>query len=130
MTALVTVVGGVLLGVLSNELFDVLPWIAVRMLRLAARLDARFAGEADLLLAEWEEQLEHLPGKATKLAYAVSLLVRVALRRRMDLAVLALREKPAAGVRQLRDAAGDLVSGLHSLVASSVRSFTCAWRMY
>lgn len=50
-------------------------------LRVAARLDARFDGEAELLFAEWNERLEHLPGKLTKFIFAMGMLCRVAIAR-------------------------------------------------
>lgn len=85
MTTVLAIFGGILLGVLSNELFDVMPWMAVWVLRVAARLDARFDGEAELLFAEWNEQLEHLPGKLTKFVFAMGMLCQVAIARRSDL---------------------------------------------
>jgi hypothetical protein len=75
------------LGVVINDLFDLLPWMARKVLRLAAWVDARFVGEADFLFAEWEERMDRILSKVTKLGFALHLLCGVALVRRIDLIV-------------------------------------------
>jgi hypothetical protein len=75
----------IVLGLVVNELYELAPPTAKGMIRLAARLDARFHGEEKLLLAEWEEHLDRLPGGITKLMFALGILFRVALVRQIDL---------------------------------------------
>lgn len=81
---MLTFLGGLLLGVLGNEVFELTPWLAGRVLRLAARVDARTPDERALLFHEWAGQVDEVPGKLTKLLFALRLLCGVAIARHAD----------------------------------------------
>lgn len=74
----------VVLGLVSNEIGDVAPWLARKILRRASRWEADDEAEADLIFAEQLEFLESIPGRITKLAWAVGRLgfgLRISLAR-------------------------------------------------
>jgi hypothetical protein len=72
MTWLWTILGGVALGLLTNELFDWIGWLAERLLQRAARhLPNAFQQR---YLAEWLGDLDTVPGKLGKLAWALKRL--------------------------------------------------------
>jgi len=134
---LLAIIGGIMLGVVSNEVFDVLPWAAKKILHAAARLDARYDEEAELLFDEWNEHLEGLPGKLTKFAFAAGLFLRVALPHRFDQAMAAVasgqikrfsntvrtkwpRKFVRAAVRAVLAALIAILLGLHNSTASTL----------
>lgn len=65
-----SVVGGIGLGALTNELCDLSPWIARRVLGRAARIEAATREEAELIYAELVSFLEDVPGKLSKLGWS------------------------------------------------------------
>lgn len=69
-TGLATVLA-VGLGALTNELCEISPWLATRILRRAARREARDKDEAELLFVELEALLCEVPGKLSKLIWAI-----------------------------------------------------------
>lgn len=62
------------LGVVTNELCDISPWLARRILRIAARLEDRDKSNASLVFEELAAMLEGIPGKLTKLCWAIGRL--------------------------------------------------------
>jgi hypothetical protein len=72
MTWLWTILGGVVLGLLTNELFGWIGWLAERLLRRAARyLPSAFHQR---YLDEWLGDLDTVPGKLAKLGWALKRL--------------------------------------------------------
>jgi hypothetical protein len=65
------VLGAVVLGALTNELCDLAPWLARRILRRAARIEASTRDEARLIADEYLMLLEDVPGKFSKLVFAL-----------------------------------------------------------
>lgn len=90
-------------GLVTNELFDLAPWLARRLLRRAARLEAGTPDETPLILEELTALLDEVPGKLTKLLWALGRhtnAVRLVKRRRS--ADLARPAALAAAVREDR----------------------------
>lgn len=85
------VIGGVLLGVAANELFELLPWFARKVLKAAAHLDASDETEAQLIYREHIARIQDLPGKLSPLCVAMSFLIKVALAQRVRSTVLSVR---------------------------------------
>jgi hypothetical protein len=73
-TAFWTAAMAVVLGLVSNEIGDVAPWLARKILRRASRWEAEGEAEADLIFGEQLEFLESIPGRITKLVWAVGRL--------------------------------------------------------
>lgn len=88
---MLTFLGGLFVGVLGNEVFELMPWLARKVLRLAARVDARVPDERGPLFDEWAAQLDEVPGKLTKLLFALRLLCGVGIARHVDKAWCAVR---------------------------------------
>jgi WhiB family transcriptional regulator, redox-sensing transcriptional regulator len=74
MTAVAGVLGlMILLPLALNEFGELAPWMARRLLCLGTRLLGS-PDKIDRYAEEWSADLEHVPGKLTKLAYAVGVL--------------------------------------------------------
>lgn len=86
----------VVLGLLTNELFELAPWFARRLLRRAARLEGEDPAEAALLVADMAATLEEVPGKLAKLLWATGRLTN-ALRYPWQRSRQRRREEAAAG---------------------------------
>jgi hypothetical protein len=69
-----TALAAVVLGLLTNELFDLAPWFARRLLRRAARLEKVDLEEARLVFEYMAANLEEVPGKLGKLFWATGRL--------------------------------------------------------
>jgi hypothetical protein len=69
------------LGIITNNLYDLMPWLAHRILLRAAKLEAGTPEETSLIYAESAAVLDEVPGKLTKLLFAISRLTRALLRR-------------------------------------------------
>jgi hypothetical protein len=85
MTIIWGIVAAIGLGVLTNELCDLAPWLARLLLRRAASLEAKSPEEAMLIYDEMAATLDEVPGKLTKLLFAAG---------RMTLAFRHLRWRP------------------------------------
>ena len=70
----VTTVAAVVVGAITNELCDLAPWLAIRLLRVAARLEAVSREERHLLFEEMSAMSDEVPGKLTKLLFAIGRL--------------------------------------------------------
>lgn len=90
-----------------SEFTEVSPWLALRLIRACARM-LRDQESADRFIEEWGAELERIPGKLTKLAYALGRLlllpltfreVALTIRKRKSTAI---NEEPAP--RSLQDA--------------------------
>jgi hypothetical protein len=64
----------IFLGALTNELGEIAPWLARRMLKRAARIEARNQQEPEAIYQEYLLLLEKIPGKLLKLGFAVGRL--------------------------------------------------------
>jgi hypothetical protein len=69
-----TGVTAVLLGLVTNELFEWSPSLARRILRWAASWQADSPEEADLIYAEACEYLDAMPGRLSRVAWAIGRL--------------------------------------------------------
>ncbi|MDQ3786670.1 MAG: hypothetical protein M3422_05420 [Actinomycetota bacterium] len=74
----VTTVAAIGVGAITNELCDLAPWLAVRLVRLAARLEAATPEEKHLLFEEMSAMLDEVPGKLTKLLFSIGRLTYAA----------------------------------------------------
>ncbi len=82
--AVLAAVTGLVFSLVANEIGDVSPWLARRILRRASRWEAANCTEADLIFAEQLENLELVPGRLSKLAWALGRLrfgLRISLAR-------------------------------------------------
>lgn len=89
----------VVLGLLTNELFELAPWFARRLLRRAARLEGEDPAEAALLFEDMAATLEEVPGKLAKLFWAAGRLtnaLRYPWQRRREKAGAVTVEKSSA----------------------------------
>jgi len=68
------VLGAVALGLLVNEISDVSPWMAERLVRSAARLWSRDPQVAADYAEEWQAVVDERPGKLLKLCTALGFL--------------------------------------------------------
>lgn len=66
-----TILGSLLLNVLSNECSDLSPWLAGRLVRWAARRQYRGSERAAVRAEEWASLIEERPGKLLKLVTAL-----------------------------------------------------------
>jgi hypothetical protein len=64
----------IVVGAATNELCDVAPWLAKRVLKRAARLEATHGEEEALILNELLALLEDVPGKLSKLIWSLARL--------------------------------------------------------
>ena len=67
-------VTAVVLGLVTNELFEWSPSLARRILRWAASWQASSQEEADLIFAETCEYLDAMPGRLSRVAWAIGRL--------------------------------------------------------
>ncbi|GAA3283814.1 hypothetical protein Dvina_01425 [Dactylosporangium vinaceum] len=68
------VITGVVLGLAVNEMCDVSPWLASRIIPVAARLWTRDPDRREVLAEDWSAVIHQRPGKLLKLAMALSFL--------------------------------------------------------
>ena len=84
----------VLLGLVSNEIGDVSPWLARRVVRWSAARWSADADEAAVLAEEWSALLDERPGKLFKLFTALGFAARATVaqqHRRLDAVLPRLR---------------------------------------
>ncbi|MFC3738867.1 hypothetical protein [Paractinoplanes deccanensis] len=97
----------VLLGLLVNEGCELSPWLALRLVRLSARLRYGKTSRAEVRAEEWSAYVNDRPGKLFKLFTAVGFFagaVRTAAKRKAVTAASAIRATGADRYRRLTSA--------------------------
>lgn len=79
-SAVLGLLGTLLLGILANDLWTLASAIAHRIVTFAARLWSRNADQAEVLAEEWRAYINDRPGQLLKLATALGLLLAAAVR--------------------------------------------------
>ena len=122
----------VLLGLMANEIGDVSPWLAKRIIRWSAARWSADSEEAAALAEEWSALLDERPGKLLKLFTALGFAARATMaqqHRRLDAALPQLRNALIAhsqGLLLVRTwvVAAALISGAIYATMIFSRSFT------
>lgn len=101
----------ILVPLLLNEVGEIAPWLATRLLRWGA-LCLGSPEKAERYEEEWSADLERIPGKLTKLAYACSVVAW---------SVPSLRWQSHRAARRILPSLSSAQAGLHALLAESKR---------
>lgn len=85
----------VTLGITTNEVSELSPWLAKKVLRFAVHLEEKREAESQLMQIELNRLLDEVPGKLTKLVWAIGRLYfsgKLAIRTTLRSKILRLQD--------------------------------------